>query len=87
LDVESLRAGQDWEAKLKEHVGRADLFMLFWSPAAKASKWVAQEACWALELQRRSPTAEPDIKPFQVYSQRRADPPPPLRHLHFEVLK
>jgi len=84
LDVESLRAGDLWERKLKEHVGRSDLFMLFWSPAAKASKWVAQEARWALELQLRSATAEPDIKPYQVDPYHPVSPPPELSHLHFE---
>jgi len=83
LDAESLRAGDDWEAKLKEHVRRADLFMLFWSPTAACSKWVEQEVNWALELQNSSPTAEPHIKPYQATSPP-TDPPRSLRHVHFE---
>jgi hypothetical protein len=84
LDVQSLRAGEDWEAKLKEHLSRADLFLLFWSPAAAKSKWVAQEALWALDLQERSPEARPDIKPYQVDPKKSVKPPKALAHLHFE---
>ena len=85
-DVETLRAGQDWAAALKTHVGRADLFMLYWSKDAVASKWVAQEAAWAQELRAKSPVYSPDIKPYAI-----GDPPPSppkaLADLHFERLQ
>ena len=83
FDVESLRSGDHWEKKLKENIASSDLVMLFWSPAAAASKWVLQEARWAMDLQSGSPTAEPDIKPYHVTGQRTAPPPPELAHLHF----
>lgn len=83
MDAESLRAGDDWKTELREHVNRSDMFMLFWSPAAAKSKWVQQEAMWALKMQKSSPTAEPEIKPYKI-SKECPPPPPRLSHLHFE---
>lgn len=78
LDVFSLRSGQNWQAKLEEHVPTKDIFYLFWSQYAACSEWVEKE--WRLAISRRGlgyidpvPLEEPD----------RAPPPQELNALHF----
>jgi hypothetical protein len=81
-DIEILTAGDDWERSLDRAIRDADLFQLFWSPAAADSEQVERE--WRFALSR-------DRKGFicPVYWGGDApDPAPPaeLRHLHFQRL-
>ncbi|MGR9088054.1 MAG: TIR domain-containing protein [Gammaproteobacteria bacterium] len=78
IDSISLRSGQNWLAKLEEHVPSKDIFYLFWSRPAARSEWVERE--WRLALQKRGieyidpvPLEEPDFVP----------PPHELAALHF----
>lgn len=44
MDLLSLDPGDRWEKRLYEQIDRCDLFLLFWSQAAKDSQWVLREA-------------------------------------------
>jgi hypothetical protein len=82
LDLLSLDPGDRWEKKLYEQIDRCDLFLLFWSQAAKDSQWVRREAEYALKHQQENPNSEPDIVP--VILERDVPPPPSLAALHFD---
>lgn len=62
-DLLSLDPGDRWEQKLYETIRNCDLFLLFWSQAAKNSEWVIKEAEYALKQQQQikgtSPTSCP----------------------------
>ena len=49
LDKDSLRSGEYWEPRLKEEIKNRDVLFLFWSVAAKKSKWVEREWRYALK--------------------------------------
>ena len=81
-DILHLEPGTRWSERLCEEIESADVFFLFWSVAAKRSKWVMREARFALSRQAASPTRSPDIVPVIL------DVPPPtppqfLKHIHF----
>ncbi|MCI0559859.1 MAG: toll/interleukin-1 receptor domain-containing protein [Nitrososphaera sp.] len=78
VDVLSLRSGQNWQAKLEEHVPKKDIFYLFWSQPAACSEWVERE--WRLALQRRGLNY---IDPVPLEEPDRAPPPQELSALHF----
>jgi hypothetical protein len=80
-DLLSLDPGDRWEQKLYENIDRCDLFLLFWSQAAKDSPWVMQEAEYALKQQQQSQDSEPDIVP--VILEQNVLPPPSPAALHF----
>jgi TIR domain len=50
-DVESLRAGDRWEERLREEIVNRDLLYLFWSENAAQSRWVDWE--WHCAFQHR----------------------------------
>ncbi len=77
-DVVTLKSGQDWNAELLDMIDRADIFQLFWSNTAAASKYVRQEWEHALNLHRQQGFIRP------VYWQQPMPPPPPeLGAIHF----
>ena len=51
-DVETLRSGQEWSGELLRMIHAADIFQLYWSRAARESKFVEQEWREALQCQR-----------------------------------
>ena len=51
-DVVSLKSGQDWDSQLLKLIDQADIFQLFWSPAAADSQYVRKEWLHALKRQR-----------------------------------
>lgn len=80
LDIESLEAGDDWRETIQRRIRSADLFVLCWSEAARASDMVRQEVAWALSANEQ--TGAPEIWPFPL-----GDPPPAapwdsIAHLH-----
>ncbi|MBW4437383.1 MAG: TIR domain-containing protein [Pleurocapsa minor GSE-CHR-MK-17-07R] len=78
-DATTLRSGEDWNDALMDMIDRADIFQLFWSPAAAASKYVQQEWEYALSVRDRKAAF---IRP--VYWQMPMPPPPdPLADIHF----
>src|SRR5262249_34559659 len=76
-----LDPGDRWEKKLYEQINRCDLFLLFWSQAAKDSQWVLRETEYALRHQQENPNSEPDIVP--VILEQDVPPPPSLAQLNF----
>jgi hypothetical protein len=81
-DIEILTAGDDWEHSLDRAIRDADLFQLFWSPAAADSEQVEREWRFALSRDRKG-----FICPV-YWGSDAPDPAPPaeLRHLHFQRL-
>ena len=82
-DVLSLDPGARWTKELYRRIDKCDLFLLFWSSAAKRSEWVIKEAEYALARQTRDPTGGPDIVPVILEGPPPVLPPDSLRHLHF----
>lgn len=82
-DVLSLEPGERWEQALYRHIDQSDLFLLFWSTAAKNSKWVQEEVKYALELHARSAGEQPEIVPIVLEGPPVPTPLPELAHLHF----
>jgi TIR domain len=78
IDLFSLRSGENWQAKLEQHVPTQDTFFLFWSHYAARSVWVKRE--WKLALQKRGLDY---IDPVPLEDPDHAPPPPELRSLHF----
>ena len=81
IDLLSLDPGDRWEKKLYETIPKCDLFLLFWSQAAKNSTWVNREVEYALNQQSKNQDGEPDIVP--VILEQNVSPPPSLAALHF----
>ncbi len=82
-DLLSLDPGERWEQRLYEEIDRCDVFYLFWSSQAKASKWVTKELDHALVRQARSSDGEPDIVPVIIEGPPPPAPPDQLKHLQF----
>jgi hypothetical protein len=71
IDIDTLRAGQYWNAELMRLIDRADIFQLFWSHHSKDSPYVRQEWEHALTCDK----GEGFIRP--VYWEQPMPPPPP----------
>ncbi len=81
MDQDTLRSGQVWSHALEQMIETADVFQLFWSKRAAASRYVRQE--WEYALGRNK--GEGFIRP--VYWEAPLVPPPPeLARLHFAYL-
>jgi hypothetical protein len=79
-DVLKLRAGQQWRREIYREIDGCDLFLLFWSRAAKMSEWVEREAKYALRRRSRTRDGVPDIVPINLET---VEPPSYLRHIQF----
>lgn len=79
-DVFDLQPGDRWETVIKREIETCDLFLLFWSYAARASPWVAREIKHACDVGRRRPSRIPHIAPVMLES---APPPVGLEEIHF----
>ena len=82
-DVLNLEPGERWEQSLYKHIDESDLFLLFWSSAAKNSKWVREEVKYALGLRTQSAGELPEIVPIVLEGPPVPEPLPELAHLHF----
>jgi hypothetical protein len=85
-DVLDLDPGDRWEAKLYEHIDQCDLFLLFWSSAAKASEWVKREVEYAVARKGDDDLAPPEIRPIVIEGPPIIPPWEDLSHLHFNDL-
>jgi hypothetical protein len=81
-DLLSLDPGARWKQEIYRHIDESDLFLLFWSKAAKESKWVRREADRALRLQLANPRQLPEIRPV-ILGRPVVMPWKELKHLHF----
>ncbi|AFZ22259.1 toll/interleukin-1 receptor domain-containing protein [Allocoleopsis franciscana] len=82
-DILDLEPGDRWERELYRNIDECDLFLLFWSTAAKESKWVLKEALYALERQGKDELNPPEIIPVIIEGPPAVSPPDELQHLHF----
>jgi tetratricopeptide (TPR) repeat protein len=76
-DVEILRSGEEWNPALLELIETADIFQLYWSEAARISRYVEQEWRHALAQGR-----ERFIRPL-YWKKPMPEPPRELSGLHF----
>jgi serine/threonine protein kinase len=72
--------GQRWETELYRQIDGCDLFLLFWSQAAKDSQWVRREVQYALGLGERVP----EIRPVVIEGPPVPPPWEELAQLHFD---
>jgi hypothetical protein len=82
-DLLDLEPGERWERRLYEEIESSDLFLLFWSKTARASKWVRRETRHALDHKAGDELAPPEICPVIVEGPPVARPWRELKHLHF----
>jgi hypothetical protein len=82
-DIINLEPGQRWEQQIYRHIDESDLFLLFWSSAAKKSQWVMKEVRYALWLKKGDDQAPPEIVPIIIEGPPIVPPPAELAHLHF----
>ena len=85
-DVTHLRAGEAWDARLRDFIRDADVFQLFWSRNSMASPYVRQEWEYALSLERPHFVRPTYWETPLPEAPDRDLPPPTLRALHFQRL-
>jgi hypothetical protein len=82
-DILDLEPGARWEQKLYERIDACDLFLLFWSPAARDSEWVMREVQYAMDRKGGDDLKAPEIRPVIIEGPPIVPPPQILSHLHF----
>lgn len=82
-DLLSLEPGARWEKQLYKQIDECDLFLLFWSSAAKESEWVLKEIRYALNRKGGDDSVPPEILPVIIEGPPPVAPPEELAHLHF----
>jgi len=82
-DLEILRSGDDWDAKIQEAIRKAHVFQLFWSKSAAVSPSVEREWRYALSLKRRG-----FVCPVHWQSRTlQPSPPPELAAINFQRIE
>lgn len=82
-DVLDLDPGERWERRLYTEIDACDVFMLFWSSAARDSVWVGKEIDYALARKHGHDDDPPAIQPVPIEGPPIPAPPDALRDLHF----
>jgi hypothetical protein len=82
-DILTLEPGEHWERRIYNEIDLCDLFLLFWSSAARTSPWVLKEVHYALKLNGGNELVPPEILPVIIEGPPPVPPPPELAHLHF----
>lgn len=82
-DVLNLSPGARWKQGLFRWIDECDLFLLFWSHAAKQSEWVQKEIDYALQRKGGDDFAPPEIQPVVIEGPPFPSPPNALKDLHF----
>jgi hypothetical protein len=80
-DLLHLDPGERWQRALYRHIDTSDVMFLFWSSAAKRSRWVERE--WRYALANRG---DEFITPVPIEGPPVPSPPAELAHLHFSVI-
>lgn len=83
-DLLSLEAGKQWEPVIYRNIDKCDVFFLFWSTAAKKSKWVRKEVERALKRRGDKFDAPPDILGIPIEGPPPVKPPEYLEAIHFD---
>jgi hypothetical protein len=86
-DVLGLQPGERWERALYQHIDESDVVLLFWSKAAKRSKWVRKEVRYALDRKQGDECVPPEILPVIIEGPPVPRPWKELAHLHFNDLR
>jgi hypothetical protein len=83
-DILKIDPGERWERRLYQEIEQCDVFLLFWSHYASASKWVVKEAELALQYSKTL-TAQKrlEIVPVILEGPPPPDPPTSLREINF----
>jgi tetratricopeptide (TPR) repeat protein len=82
IDVDNLRAGEDWRAALARAIDQADVFQLFWSFNSASSEHCRYEWMYALQVRCPDGHCEGFIRPV-FWQKPMPDPPPELKDLNF----
>ena len=82
IDTLDIEGGTPWRVYLEEQIERSDLFQLFWSEAAAASKSVAGEWKHALKVAASRPSVTRFIRPV-YWTKPCPGPPKPLDEVQF----
>jgi hypothetical protein len=82
-DLLSLEPGERWTSRLWSEIERCDLFLLFWSQAARDSVWVNKEIDHALTCSRQRGEDRPEILPIILEGPPPPKPPDSLADRHF----
>lgn len=87
-DWKDLRAGEDWNERLKEMIREADVFQLFWSSHSMYSEFVKQEWEFAVSLKEKGANFVRPTYWEQPLPEDRTQnlPPAELRTKHFTCL-
>ena len=80
-DVRKLRSGQRWSDELKGFIHRADVFQLFWSENAAASRYVEKK--WKHALWERATRPDPYFVRPVYWTPEPAPIPAELHPVHF----
>ncbi len=75
-DCLDLNPGEEWKPRLDNEIRQRDLFLLFWSNAARESQWVGWELDTALQEKGEQALQIHPLDPG-------VKPPPGLKKLHF----
>ena len=78
-----MEPGERWERALYRQMDDCDLFLLFWSDAARSSEWVRKEVAYALERGQVDDRQRPHIRPVIIEGPPFVPPWEELSHLHF----
>jgi serine/threonine protein kinase len=82
-DVLDLEPGVRWERELYRHIDTSDLFLLFWSSAARKSEWVRKELQYAVARKAGVDHAPPEIIPVVIEGPPPPPPPTGFQDRHF----
>ncbi len=82
-DILDLEPGARWEKELYRHIDHCDIFLLFWSSAARDSEWVMKEVRYAISRQEGKEHHSFEIRPVIIEGPPIIPPPDELAHLHF----
>ena len=83
-DLLSLEAGKEWEPLIYRYIDECDVFYLFWSTAAKKSKWVKKEVERALKRKGDKFDAPPEIMGIPIEGPPPVKPPRSLASIFFD---
>jgi hypothetical protein len=85
LDVDNLRAGENWQAALAEAIDASNFVQLFWSEHSASSKYCLYELDYALKTRSSAESVAGFIRP--VYWQKpMPNPPDALGTLNFKYV-
>jgi DNA-binding NarL/FixJ family response regulator len=86
LDVDSLRAGENWQAALARAIDSADIFQMFWSSSYAESDYCRYEWDYALRYRCPDQKCEGFIRPVYWVNPMSVTPPAELGHLNFKYV-